>query len=191
MFEPGAGMPLVTGGSHGVICSRRFCIHVRPSQRGGRFRQPSVKRVAGGDHPGSDRITFRDAVQIKILRDLISALTLTHVKTAIRRRSSVATIVAIALLAFGLEPVVHEVLGHCVMAWLLGIKVTFISSTVMEAERGNLLVPASGPIANLLFGWVAFWGRGDRSNSGRRSCSSGTLRLRISFSVPDIFFFRA
>lgn len=73
-----------------------------------------------------------------------------------RDRLSIATIVCIALPAFGLESVAHEVLGHTVTAWLTGVKVVLISSTLLQTQGGNRLVPASGPLANLLFGVLAY-----------------------------------
>jgi hypothetical protein len=70
-------------------------------------------------------------------------------------RLNIVTIVAVALPAFGLQSVAHEVLGHAVTAWLTGAKVILISSTAMQTQGGGRLVPASGPLANLLFGIAA------------------------------------
>ena len=72
------------------------------------------------------------------------------------RRLNLATILSAALIAFSLEPVAHEVLGHSVIAWLTGAKVILISSTAMQTQGGSRLVPASGPLANLLFGLLAY-----------------------------------
>jgi hypothetical protein len=71
-------------------------------------------------------------------------------------RLNAATIVSIALPAFALQSVVHEVLGHGVTAWLTGAKVVLISSTAMQTHGGSRLIPASGPLANLLFGVAAY-----------------------------------
>ncbi len=73
------------------------------------------------------------------------------------RPFDVATVASIAIVAFGLQSVVHEVLGHTVTAWLTGAKVVLISSTAMQTEGGSKLVPASGPLCNLLFGAVAYF----------------------------------
>jgi hypothetical protein len=76
--------------------------------------------------------------------------------TGARQRLNIATIVCVGLPAFGLESVAHEVLGHSVTAWLTGAKVVLISSTAMQTQGGSRLVPASGPLANLLFGVLAY-----------------------------------
>jgi hypothetical protein len=73
------------------------------------------------------------------------------------QRLSIATIVSIALPAFALEPVAHEIIGHAVTAWLTGAKVILISSTAMQTQGGGRLVPASGPLANLFFGALAYF----------------------------------
>lgn len=72
------------------------------------------------------------------------------------RRLNLASLISISLPAFALEPFVHEVLGHTVTAWLLGTKVVLVSSTAMQTEGGSRLIPAAGPLSNLLFGAAAF-----------------------------------
>lgn len=71
-------------------------------------------------------------------------------------RLNLATLISVSLPAFALEPFVHEVLGHTVTAWLLGTKVLLVSSTAMQTEGGSRLIPAAGPLSNLLFGFAAF-----------------------------------
>jgi hypothetical protein len=73
-----------------------------------------------------------------------------------RTPPSVATIISIALPAFALEAFVHEVLGHTLTAWLTGAQVILISSTAMQTRGGSRLVPASGPLANLVFGVLTY-----------------------------------
>jgi len=72
-----------------------------------------------------------------------------------RSRIDIFTVASIGILAFGLEPIVHEVLGHAVVCWLTGGKVILISSTAMQTSSTSRLVPAAGPIANILFGLAA------------------------------------
>ena len=67
-------------------------------------------------------------------------------------RISIATVASVGIFAFGLEAVVHEVLGHAVVCWLTGGKVILISSTAMQTASASRLVPAAGPLANILFG---------------------------------------
>ncbi len=70
-------------------------------------------------------------------------------------RISLATVASIGIFAFGLEPVVHEVLGHAVVCWLTGGKITLISSTALQTASASRLVPAAGPLANIIFGLAA------------------------------------
>jgi hypothetical protein len=70
-------------------------------------------------------------------------------------RISIATVASVGVFAFGLEAVVHEVLGHAVVCWLTGGKVLLISSTAMQTGSASRFVPAAGPLANILFAVVA------------------------------------
>jgi hypothetical protein len=72
-----------------------------------------------------------------------------------RSRIDIFTVASIGILAFGLEPIVHEVLGHAVVCWLTGGKVILISSTAMQTSSASRLVPAAGPLANIIFGLAA------------------------------------
>jgi hypothetical protein len=72
-----------------------------------------------------------------------------------RPRIDIFTVASIGIFAFGLEPVIHEVLGHVVVCWLTGGKVILISSTAMQTSSASRLVPAAGPLANILFGLAA------------------------------------
>ncbi|MFZ0213152.1 MAG: hypothetical protein WAL55_10610 [Candidatus Acidiferrales bacterium] len=67
-----------------------------------------------------------------------------------------ATIISIAIPAFALQSVAHEICGHGVTAWLTGAKVTLITSTALQTQGGSRLVPTSGPLANLFFGALAY-----------------------------------
>ena len=70
-------------------------------------------------------------------------------------RINIFTIASIGIFAFGLEPVVHEVLGHAVVCWLTGGKVILISSTALQTASASRLVPAAGPLANIIVGLAA------------------------------------
>ena len=70
-------------------------------------------------------------------------------------RINLLTVVSIGIFAFGLEPIVHEVLGHAIVCWLTGGKVILISSTAMQTASASRFVPAAGPLANILFGLAA------------------------------------
>src|ERR1700744_4997928 len=70
-------------------------------------------------------------------------------------RINLWTVASIGIFAFGLEPIIHEVFGHAVMCWLTGGKVILISSTAMQTASASRLVPAAGPVANIIFGLAA------------------------------------
>src|ERR1700723_3845769 len=72
-----------------------------------------------------------------------------------RSRINIFTVMSIGIFAFGLEPIVHEILGHAVVCWLTGGKVILISSTQMQTSSASRLVPAARPIANIIFGLAA------------------------------------
>jgi hypothetical protein len=70
-------------------------------------------------------------------------------------RINIFSVASIGIVAFGLEPIVHEVLGHAVVCWLTGGKVVLISSTALQTASASRLVPAAGPLANIIFGLAA------------------------------------
>lgn len=70
-------------------------------------------------------------------------------------RINLLTVASIGIFAFGLEPIVHEVLGHAIVCWLTGGKIILISSTAMQTASASPLVPAAGPLANIIFGLAA------------------------------------
>lgn len=64
----------------------------------------------------------------------------------------------IGALAFIAASVGHEAIGHGGMAWLTGRHITLISSVYFKAQRAGPGTDAAGPLANLVFGalaWVA------------------------------------
>lgn len=73
-----------------------------------------------------------------------------------RQRLNVSTIAAVAVPAFALQSFAHEVLGHALTAWLTGTHVILITSTVLQTRGGGRIVPASGPLANLVFGALGY-----------------------------------
>jgi hypothetical protein len=91
-------------------------------------------------------------------------------------RISIPTVASIGVFAFGLEAVVHEVLGHGVVCWLTGGKVLLISSTAMQTASSSRLVPAAGPIANILFGVAALVLFRTIVARGRSGADAGRIR---------------
>ena len=87
-----------------------------------------------------------------------------------RRRSSMATAAAIAVLAYAACDVVHEVLGHGLAAWLTpGVKAVALSTVALSTQGASRTVAAAGTIANLATGALALWGfrRGGEMGAAR------------------------
>ena len=71
-------------------------------------------------------------------------------------RSSLATTVAIAVTAYALCDLVHEVVGHGTAALLLpGVEVVSLSTVALQTTGDSRLVAAAGSIANVLIGGLS------------------------------------
>jgi len=118
-------------------------------------------------------------------------------------RISLASVATIGVLAFGLEPVVHEILGHAVVCWLTGGKILLISSTALQTASASRLVPAAGPLANILFGLAALTllrvlstqqnanahARTDASADTTAAAPAASGVTRISLTLLFLYFF--
>jgi hypothetical protein len=71
-------------------------------------------------------------------------------------KHSVGTVAAVACIAFVIADLSHEVLGHGVMAYLLGAQHLRLSSTYLNSDINSKLVQAAGTLANLLEGALAW-----------------------------------
>src|SRR5262245_34981924 len=70
--------------------------------------------------------------------------------------SSLATVIAIAFVAFALCDLVHEVAGHGIAALLVpGIDVMSLRSVELQTTGESRIVAAAGSIANVLAGSAA------------------------------------
>ena len=67
-------------------------------------------------------------------------------------RHSRATIVSMAVIASGTATLLHEGLGHGVVAWLRGDVPTMLTSNHLDALRADRWVDAGGTLVNLLAG---------------------------------------
>ena len=72
--------------------------------------------------------------------------------SAMDARHSRATIVSMAVIASGAATLLHEGLGHGVVAWLRGDVPTMLTSNHLDAVRADRLVDAGGTLVNLLVG---------------------------------------
>ena len=66
------------------------------------------------------------------------------------------TLAMIGVLGYMIADIVHEVIGHGGTCLIVGNKVSLITSAYFKSSPGNLLVDNGGPIANLIFGGLAF-----------------------------------
>jgi hypothetical protein len=80
-----------------------------------------------------------------------------------------ATVVAIAVVAYAADDTVHELIGHGIASLCLGIKMLSISTVGLQTAENNRWVAAAGAIANAVAGAAALW-------LARRSRSFGSWR---------------
>jgi hypothetical protein len=66
------------------------------------------------------------------------------------------TLIAIAALAYILQDVLHEDLGHAVTAWWSGARQITISTVAMQSDISTRWISASGTLMNLFFA-VVLW----------------------------------
>ena len=71
------------------------------------------------------------------------------------RTSSLVTAAAIAVVAYAGADLVHEVVGHALVAQLSGIRVLSISTVAAPTAQDSRPMDAAGTIANVVFGAVA------------------------------------
>ena len=71
------------------------------------------------------------------------------------QRSSLLTAAAIAIVAYAAADMVHEVVGHALVAKALGIRVLSISTVAATTEPDSRAVAAAGTIADTVFGAIA------------------------------------
>ncbi len=74
------------------------------------------------------------------------------------------TVIAIAALACILQDILHEGLGHGVVAWLSGAHTVILSTVAMQSDIETRWIAAAGTIVNLIFGGL-FWALSLRAKS--------------------------
>ena len=73
-------------------------------------------------------------------------------------RSDLATVIAIAAIAYALADLVHEALGHGLVSFLVpGVKAISISTVALNESGESRIVSASGTIANIVAGSASLW----------------------------------
>jgi len=71
------------------------------------------------------------------------------------RKSSLVTAAAIAVVAYAAADVVHEAVGHALVAKILGIRVLSISTVAAPTAQDSRAVAAAGTVANVVMGAIA------------------------------------
>lgn len=85
-------------------------------------------------------------------------------------QSDLATVIAIAAIAYALADLVHEAVGHGLVSLLVpGVKATSISTVALKEIGESRIVSASGTIANLVAGSASLWVFANRQTFTARS----------------------
>ena len=73
----------------------------------------------------------------------------------VQARSDPLTVVSVALTAYAVCDLVHEVLGHGIAAFATGVHITSLSSVALQTSSPSRIVAASGSAANVVAGVAA------------------------------------
>ncbi len=69
--------------------------------------------------------------------------------------SSLATVIAIAVVAYAADDMVHELIGHGIASLILKIKILSIATVGLQTAESSRVVAAAGAIANVIAGAAA------------------------------------
>jgi hypothetical protein len=72
-------------------------------------------------------------------------------------RTNLWTVVAIAVVAYAADDMVHEVCGHGLACALTGVRALSLSSVALQTGASNRFVAAAGSIMNVVVGFLSFW----------------------------------
>ena len=75
-------------------------------------------------------------------------------KTVVFTSSNLATVIAIAVVAYAADDTVHELLGHGITALFLHVKVLAVSTVGLQTAESSRMVAAAGAIANVIAGAI-------------------------------------
>src|SRR6202050_4556613 len=76
--------------------------------------------------------------------------------TAVPPHDDRPTLIAVSALACILQDVLHEGLGHAVIAWLSGAHHLTISTVALQSDVSTRWISAGGTLVNLVFAAI-FW----------------------------------
>jgi hypothetical protein len=60
------------------------------------------------------------------------------------------------ILSYMIADIVHEVIGHGGTSLIVGSRINLLTSAYFKSSPGNIFIDIGGPIANLIFGGLAF-----------------------------------
>jgi hypothetical protein len=70
--------------------------------------------------------------------------------------SNLVMVIAVAVIAYAADDTVHELIGHGLADWLLGIKPLSISTVALQSAESNKWLAAAGALANMIAGMASF-----------------------------------
>lgn len=73
------------------------------------------------------------------------------------QNSKLFYLATVGILSYVIADIIHEVIGHGGTCLLIGNKIELLTSVYFKSSPGNILVDIGGPIANLIFGGLAFY----------------------------------
>ena len=60
------------------------------------------------------------------------------------------------IFSYMIADIIHEVIGHGGTCLVIGNRISLLTSVYFKSSPGNIIVDIGGPIANLIFGGLAF-----------------------------------
>ena len=91
-------------------------------------------------------------------------------------RANLWTVAAIAVVAYALDDMIHEVLGHGLACALVGVRPLSLSSVALQTGTSSRFVAAAGSIMNVVAGLFSLW-------LFRRSRGFGAMRYFLWLSA--------
>lgn len=73
------------------------------------------------------------------------------------QNSKLLYLATVGILSYVIADIIHEVIGHGGTCLLIGNKIELLTNVYFKSSPGNSLVDIGGPIANLIFGGLAFY----------------------------------
>ncbi len=67
------------------------------------------------------------------------------------QKSKLFTLAMTGILSYMITDVIHEVIGHGGVCFIIGSKINLLTSAYFKSSPGNIFVDIGGPIANFNF----------------------------------------